>query len=62
MEVALDYLNKIEIKFKDYKNEYNLLKIKNFIQVCKLITLAALNREESRGGHIREDFENENPL
>ncbi len=62
MEVALDYLNNIEIKYEDYKNEYNLLKIKNFIQVCKLITLAALNREESRGGHIREDFKNENQV
>ena len=26
-----------------------------------LIARAALEREESRGGHIREDFRNENP-
>jgi len=25
------------------------------------VTKAALIREESRGGHIREDFQNENP-
>jgi L-aspartate oxidase len=61
MQKTLDYLNELDIRFEDYKNEYNLFKIKNSVQLCKLITQAALNRKESRGGHIREDFKNENP-
>ncbi len=61
MEDALAYLNELETQFKNTSNEYNLLKIKNSIQICKLITQAALSRQESRGGHIREDFRNENP-
>lgn len=58
---AIDQLTEIETTFSDYKNEYNLFKIKNTATVCKLIATSALVREESRGGHIREDFQNENP-
>ena len=32
------------------------LDLKNLLCVAEAITLAALNREESRGGHTREDF------
>jgi len=56
---AIKRLTKIEKQFSDFKNEYNLFKIKNTAVVCKLIAQAALEREESRGGHIRVDFENE---
>jgi L-aspartate oxidase len=58
---AVEKLSEIEKRFSDYKNEYNLFKIKNTAVVCKLIAQAALVREESRGGHIRMDFPNENP-
>ena len=58
---AVDRLSEIEFKFEDYQNEYNLFKIKNTATVCKLIAQAALVRKESRGGHIREDFQKENP-
>lgn len=58
---AVDRLTAIEERFSDFKNEYNLFKIKNTAVVCKLIATAALVREESRGGHIREDFQKENP-
>src|SRR5690606_8280118 len=58
---AVDRLIVIEEKFSDFKNEYNLFKVKNTAVVCKLIATAALVREESRGGHIREDFQKENP-
>ncbi len=51
----------IEEQFSDYKNEYNLLKIKNSATICRLIATSALQREESRGGHIRSDFSSENP-
>ena len=58
---AFEMLSAIETQFGDFKNEYNLFKIKNTAVVCKLIAQAALVREESRGGHIREDFQKENP-
>ena len=31
---------------------------RNFVTVAKLVTQAALWREESRGGHFRDDFPN----
>ncbi len=58
---AVERLSAIESQFDDFKNEYNLFKIRNTAVVCKLIAQAALVREESRGGHIREDFQKENP-
>ena len=58
---AVEILTVIESRFSDFKNEYNLFKIKNTAIVCKLIAQAALVREESRGGHIREDFQKERP-
>jgi len=58
---AVARLSEIESKFADYQNEYNLFKIKNTATVCKLIAQAALVRKESRGGHIREDFQKEDP-
>ncbi len=58
---AVERLSAIETRFSDFENEYNLFKIKNTAVVCKLIAQAALVREESRGGHIREDFQKEKP-
>ncbi len=46
-------------KFDDVKNDYNLLKIKSCATICQLIATGALTREESRGGHIRTDFPQE---
>lgn len=61
LQRALERLTEIENDFTDFRNEYNLLKVKNAAMVCKLVAKAALVREESRGGHIREDFQKENP-
>ncbi|MFV0589783.1 MAG: L-aspartate oxidase [Draconibacterium sp.] len=61
LEDALIQLNEIAEQFKDHTNEYNLLKIQNETAICRLVARAALKREESRGGHIREDFQSENP-
>jgi len=61
LEFALKRFKEIEGKFRNMENEYNLIKIRNTANVCKLIAQAALVREESRGGHIREDFQKENP-
>jgi L-aspartate oxidase len=57
----VERLTEIELEYNDFKDEYNLFKIRNTATVCKLIAQAALVRYESRGGHIREDFQSENP-
>ncbi|MCY1721279.1 L-aspartate oxidase [Prolixibacteraceae bacterium Z1-6] len=61
LEYALARFNEILKQFSKEENKYNLIKIKNAVNICKLIATAALIREESRGGHIREDFQKENP-
>ncbi len=61
LEDAVRQLAEITEQFKNETNEYNLLKIQNEAAICQLVAKAALIREESRGGHIREDFQNENP-
>ncbi|MBN1822256.1 MAG: FAD-binding protein, partial [Prolixibacteraceae bacterium] len=58
---ALKRLEMISKEFDDFKNEYNLLKIKSAAAIGLLITKGALIREESRGGHIREDFQKQSP-
>ena len=58
---ALKRLTEFSQKYSDHKNEYNLLKIRNTVAICTLIAKAALIRVESRGGHIREDYPQENP-
>lgn len=61
MNQAKKRFAEIAEKYVDFRNEYNLLKIKNSATICHLITSSALLREESRGGHIRSDFPKENP-
>jgi L-aspartate oxidase len=61
LEYAIIELEKIRKEFDACTNKYNMCKIKNGADVCLLIAKSALLREESRGGHIREDFRSENP-
>jgi L-aspartate oxidase len=61
LETALKRFTEIEEQFKNKENNYNLFKIKNLASISRLITQSALVREESRGGHIREDFQKESP-
>ncbi|HDR51359.1 MAG TPA: L-aspartate oxidase [Mariniphaga anaerophila] len=61
LEEAKQIFMKIEKQYSSTNNDYNLLKIKSNATICLLITNAALNRRESRGGHIRTDFPKENP-
>jgi len=56
---AINEIQKIRDEFTECTIEYNLCKIKNNTDVCLLIARAALEREESRGSQIREDFRNE---
>jgi L-aspartate oxidase len=61
LDKALAVFKETGKKYENCKNEYNLLKVKNSATISRLIAKAALTREESRGGHIRTDFPNENP-
>ncbi|HPJ78064.1 MAG TPA: L-aspartate oxidase [Prolixibacteraceae bacterium] len=61
MEKALHHLEAVAGRFAAHGNDYNLLKIKHTADLCLLVSRAALLREESRGGHVREDFPDEDP-
>jgi L-aspartate oxidase len=60
LEQALERLTVLSEKYAEHGNEYNLWKIKNIITVGWLLTRGALIRKESRGSHIREDFNVQN--
>lgn len=53
---ALERFNHLKNEYRDTQYEYNRLKTANLATLCSLIANAAIVREESRGGHIREDF------
>lgn len=61
LQAAFNRFEEIVAHFENTENEYNIIKIKNTANICKIIASSALFREESRGGHIREDFQKENP-
>jgi L-aspartate oxidase len=61
LEEAIEELNSIKKQLPENINEYNLLKIKHITDICTLICESALIRRESRGGHIREDYQTEDP-
>ncbi|MBN2806664.1 MAG: L-aspartate oxidase, partial [Prolixibacteraceae bacterium] len=58
---AVTRLKEIHDEFRNRKDEYNYAKINNIADIGFLIARSALIREESRGGHIREDFPEINP-
>jgi len=58
---AIEELNIIARELPENINDYNLLKIKHITDICTLICKSALIRKESRGGHIREDYPDEDP-
>lgn len=61
METAIVRFMEIRDMFDNHQQDYNRLKIKNMATLCYLISRAALVRTESRGGHIREDYPEEDP-
>ncbi|MEM4657862.1 MAG: L-aspartate oxidase [Candidatus Methanosuratincola sp.] len=60
IEAALDELDRASKIAENFRGYY-AFKLKNLIEVCKLISKASLMRTESRGAHIREDYPNEDP-
>ena len=58
---AIKELQEIKNRLPEKITEYNLLKIKHITDICSLICESALIRKESRGGHIREDYQSEDP-
>ncbi|MBN1924637.1 MAG: L-aspartate oxidase [Prolixibacteraceae bacterium] len=58
---AVKRLKEIHDAYRDKRDEYNFAKINNIADIGFLIARSALIREESRGGHTREDFPGTNP-
>lgn len=58
---ALNRLHEIRLKLEGAELDYNILKARQIVGICELITRGALLRRESRGGHIREEFKHEEP-
>ena len=46
----------IEDYYWKYSITRDLIELRNIILVAELIIRSALNRQESRGGHFREDY------
>ncbi|HPR32373.1 MAG TPA: L-aspartate oxidase [Prolixibacteraceae bacterium] len=59
---AVTRLKEIHDRFGQQRDEYNYAKINNIADIGFLIARSALLREESRGGHVREDFPKTSPL
>jgi L-aspartate oxidase len=56
LEFALARIESIAQHYKESGTDYNYHKIINLTDICRLITLSAIERKESRGGHVRIDF------
>jgi L-aspartate oxidase len=56
---ALEQIESIAFSYREPGNDYNYHKIVNLTDICRVITLSAIERKESRGGHVRTDFPSE---
>jgi L-aspartate oxidase len=56
LKSALEQIEMIASNYTNPGNDYNYHKIINLTDICRVITLSAIEREESRGGHVRTDF------
>lgn len=58
---ALAELRGIREEHRDLMTCWGGRSLRKMLRVCELTTRCALQREETRGAHIREDFPNEDP-
>ena len=56
LEFALTRINAIAEQFNVPSIDYNHHKINNLTDICRIITVSAIERKESRGGHERIDY------
>jgi len=56
LELALARIDTIAGNYNESETDYNYHKIINLTDICRLITVSAIERKESRGGHVRIDF------
>jgi L-aspartate oxidase len=56
LEKALNRIDEIADQFNIPSSDYNYHKIINLTDICRTITLSAIERKESRGGHVRTDY------
>lgn len=56
MKAALERIEAIAEQYKQTGTDYNYYKIINLTDICRVITISAIERKESRGGHVRVDF------
>ena len=56
LKSALARIEAIAVQYKEPGSDYNYHKIVNLTDICRIITLSALERKESRGGHVRVDY------
>jgi len=61
MSSALCRFNEIIEQYPENQSDYNRKKINDLATICSLICLSANERQESRGGHVRSDFQEESP-
>lgn len=61
LTTALIRIREVLESYPEHSADYNSKKINELATVCQLITVSALKREESRGGHVRSDYPEESP-